>query len=208
MRRALSGLAAGLAITTVPPLLHLISQTSSIKLVKKHTGSIGILNQFAIVIGICTAQLIGLAMTGLKGDAPGGWRWVTLGSGVVAVAQILGGFSISSDVMPSRSAAGESEDRRDDLDSPDQGERRGHVRSSSAADLPSLQRFHYCAIPRNHANHLKKRSPSRSFSVRHRSDPPHCLSLSFSLFSSWPVSMRCCSTRRRCSKACCLDKLD
>lgn len=117
----MSGVAAGLAITTVPPLLHLISQTSSVSLIKKHTGSIGILNQFAIVIGICTAQLIGLAMTGLKGDALGGWRWVTLGSGVVAVLQIVGGLSFSSDVMPSRGKVAEDE-RRSDLDSPDQGE--------------------------------------------------------------------------------------
>ena len=84
-------MASGLAITTVPPLLSQISKTSTNKVVALHSGSIGILNQLAIVLGIFSAQVAGLAATGRKGDRLGGWRYVVLVSGVVAVLQLVVG---------------------------------------------------------------------------------------------------------------------
>lgn len=84
-------MASGLAITTVPPLLSQISKTSINKVVALHSGSIGILNQLAIVLGIFSAQVAGLAATGMKGDRLGGWRYVVSVSGVVAVLQLVAG---------------------------------------------------------------------------------------------------------------------
>jgi SP family facilitated glucose transporter-like MFS transporter 3 len=45
----------------------------------------------AIVLGIFSAQIAGLVATGMKGDRPGGWRYVVLVSGVVAVLQLVVG---------------------------------------------------------------------------------------------------------------------
>ncbi|KAJ9094378.1 hypothetical protein QFC19_007987 [Naganishia cerealis] len=89
--RIVAGIASGLAITTVPPLLSGISKTSTNSLVLSHSGSIGILNQLAIVLGIFSAQVAGLIATGMKGDKLGGWRYVVLTSGLVAVIQLVAG---------------------------------------------------------------------------------------------------------------------
>lgn len=106
--RVLAGITAGLAITTVPPLLHSISRTSSVTLIRSHSGSIGILNQLAIVIGIAAAQLVGLSATGVNGDSPGGWRWAVAGSGVVSAFQIVGGVALGKSVMSERTKKAES----------------------------------------------------------------------------------------------------
>ncbi|KAJ9117789.1 hypothetical protein QFC20_000068 [Naganishia adeliensis] len=100
--RIVVGLASGLAITTVPPLLSEISKTSTNKLIASHTGSIGILNQLAIVLGIFSAQVTGLSLTGVKGDKRGGWRYVVLASGVVAVVQLVAGMKIPRTLMQKR----------------------------------------------------------------------------------------------------------
>jgi MFS family permease len=83
-----SGLCVGLAITSVPPLLSHIATTSSSPYLNAKRGFIGTLNQFGIVNGILSAQLVGLAATGMRGDRRGGWRWVVAVSGFVAIAQM------------------------------------------------------------------------------------------------------------------------
>ena len=84
----MSGLSVGLAITTVPPLLSHIAITSPSSSLSTKRGLIGTLNQLGIVLGILSAQLVGLGATGMKGDRNGGWRWVVVVSGIVAVAQL------------------------------------------------------------------------------------------------------------------------
>lgn len=104
--RVVAGLASGLAITTVPPLLSRISKTSTNSIVVSHSGSIGILNQLAIVLGIFSAQVAGLIATGMKGDKPGGWRYVVLVSGAIAVMQlVVGQIRVSNELMHRREAA-------------------------------------------------------------------------------------------------------
>ncbi|KAH8087986.1 general substrate transporter [Filobasidium floriforme] len=85
--RFVSGLSVGLAITTVAPLLSHIATTSPSAFLSSKRGLIGTLNQLGIVLGILSAQLVGLGATGMKGDKQGGWRWVVAVSGVVAVVQ-------------------------------------------------------------------------------------------------------------------------
>jgi SP family facilitated glucose transporter-like MFS transporter 3 len=64
------------------------------------------LNQLAIVLGIFSAQVAGLTTTGMKGDKPGGWRYVVLISGVVAVMQlVVGQVRIRNELMQKREAA-------------------------------------------------------------------------------------------------------
>ncbi|KAI5453753.1 Bifunctional purine biosynthesis protein PurH [Naganishia albida] len=102
--RIVVGLASGLAITTVPPLLSEISTTSTNKLIASHTGPIGILNQLAIVLGIFSAQVTGLALTGVKGDKRGGWRWIVLASGAIAIGQLVAGMAVPRALMQKRQA--------------------------------------------------------------------------------------------------------
>lgn len=92
--RFISGLAAGLAITIVSPLLSHISLTSPHPKVSSARGVIGTTNQLAIVLGIVSAQLVGLGVTGMKGDRRGGWRWVVGVSGLVAVVQLAAGWAL------------------------------------------------------------------------------------------------------------------
>ncbi|KAJ9120194.1 hypothetical protein QFC22_003094 [Naganishia vaughanmartiniae] len=104
--RVVAGLASGLAITTVAPLLNQISKTSTNSIVLSHSGSIGISNQLAIVLGIFSAQVAGLLTTGMKGDKPGKWRYVVLMSGVVALMQLVFGWiRVPNELMQRRKVA-------------------------------------------------------------------------------------------------------
>ncbi|WVN87060.1 uncharacterized protein L203_102236 [Cryptococcus depauperatus CBS 7841] len=85
--RLVSGVASGLAICSVPPFLAVLSTVTDELQGKK--GLVGTMNQMGVVIGICSAQMSGLILTGEKGDIPGSWRYVVLLSGVMAVFQIL-----------------------------------------------------------------------------------------------------------------------
>lgn len=149
--RVVAGLASGLAITTVAPLLSQISKTSTNKVVASHSGSIGILNQLAIVLGIFSAQVAGLAATGMKGDRLGGWRYVVLVSGVVAVVQlVVGQTRIRGDLMQER----EMERKVWDDDSADEGvqrvssldleEREGESMASRTCVADASQPHHSC----------------------------------------------------------------
>ncbi|OCF30610.1 vacuolar membrane protein [Kwoniella heveanensis BCC8398] len=80
------GVASGIAICLVPPYLSLIARSSP--QLSSKSGQIGTMNQLAIVLGICSAQIAGLLLTGEKGDIPGTWRYVVAISGVVAAIQI------------------------------------------------------------------------------------------------------------------------
>ncbi|WVQ96838.1 hypothetical protein IAU59_003945 [Kwoniella sp. CBS 9459] len=84
--RFTSGIASGIAICLVPPYLSLIARSSP-ELAGK-SGQIGTMNQLAIVLGICSAQIAGLLLTGERGEIPGTWRYVVAVSGVVAFVQI------------------------------------------------------------------------------------------------------------------------
>jgi SP family facilitated glucose transporter-like MFS transporter 3 len=88
LRSFVSGLSVGLSITTVAPLLSHIATTSPSAFFSTKRGLIGTLNQLGIVLGILSAQLVGLGATGMKGDKQGGWRWVVAVSGVMAVVQL------------------------------------------------------------------------------------------------------------------------
>ncbi|WVR06252.1 hypothetical protein IAU60_003282 [Kwoniella sp. DSM 27419] len=85
--RFVAGIASGIAICLVPPCLSMIARSSPA--LAGRSGQIGTLNQLAIVLGICSAQVAGLVLTGEKGDIPGSWRYVTAISGVVAAVQIF-----------------------------------------------------------------------------------------------------------------------
>nr|ODN95410.1 vacuolar membrane protein [Cryptococcus depauperatus CBS 7855] len=85
--RLVSGVASGLSICSVPPFLAVLSTATDELQGKK--GLVGTMNQMGVVIGICSAQMSGLILTGEKGDIPGSWRYVVLLSGVMAVFQIL-----------------------------------------------------------------------------------------------------------------------
>lgn len=73
----------------MPPLLSHISTSSPCTLISSNRGFIGTLNQLSIVIGLLSAQLVGLATTGARGDKRGQWRWTVGFSGFVALAQLL-----------------------------------------------------------------------------------------------------------------------
>ncbi|WVQ80530.1 hypothetical protein IAT38_002635 [Cryptococcus sp. DSM 104549] len=90
--RLVVGAASGLAICLVPPYLSHIAKSSP-SLASK-SGQIGTLNQMAIVLGVCSAQVAGLLLTGEKGDVPGSWRWVVTISAIVAVGQIVSSPSV------------------------------------------------------------------------------------------------------------------
>ncbi|WVF69339.1 hypothetical protein IAT40_004115 [Kwoniella sp. CBS 6097] len=80
------GIASGIAICLVPPYLSIIARSSPE--LASRSGQIGTMNQLAIVLGICSAQIAGLLLTGENGDIPGTWRYVVAISGVVAAMQI------------------------------------------------------------------------------------------------------------------------
>ncbi|KAF8589928.1 general substrate transporter [Ramaria rubella] len=78
--RFLTGAASGLGICVVPAYLSEISPPA-IK------GSVGVLNQLAIVIGILLTQVLGIGLA-----APTLWRFVLLISGALSLAQLLLSF--------------------------------------------------------------------------------------------------------------------
>lgn len=86
----------------VPPFLATIARSTPE--LAGRTGQIGTLHQLAIVLGICSSQIIGLLLTGpvggrsaaidthtdvrQKGDKPGAWRYVCLVPGAASLIQI------------------------------------------------------------------------------------------------------------------------
>ncbi|KIY68007.1 general substrate transporter [Cylindrobasidium torrendii FP15055 ss-10] len=70
------GISAGLGLCVSPVYLAEITPA-------KLRGKLGVLTQIGIVFGIFGTQVIGLVM----GGRDGGWRWVFVGSGALAVAQ-------------------------------------------------------------------------------------------------------------------------
>ncbi|KGB74798.1 vacuolar membrane protein [Cryptococcus deuterogattii R265] len=94
--RLVTGVSSGLAISLVPPYLSTIAKSSTE--LAHRSGQIGTMNQMAIVLGICSAQVAGLLLTGEKGDVPGSWRYVVFISAFISVLQILVSQMIS---MPS-----------------------------------------------------------------------------------------------------------
>lgn len=70
----------------VPPYLaHTARTTPSLT---QRSGQVGTLHQLAIVIGICSAQVLGMAFSGPEGDRANAWRYILAVSGAVSVAQI------------------------------------------------------------------------------------------------------------------------
>lgn len=56
------------------------------------------MHQLAIVLGICSAQVLGMAFSGPEGDRPNAWRYILSISGIVSVVQIaLTRSSVKSD---------------------------------------------------------------------------------------------------------------
>ena len=108
----ISGLCVGLAITSVPPLLSHIATTSPSPFLNAKRGLFGTLNQFGIVLGILSAQLVGLAVTGMRGDRRGGWRYVVAFSGVVAVAQMALGTFLKPHVSDREASQPPKQDRQ------------------------------------------------------------------------------------------------
>ncbi len=66
---------------------HLLNEISPVAL----KGSIGVLNQFSIVMGIFIAQAIGASWLGSDGTY---WRIVPATSGLVSVLQLIGSFTV------------------------------------------------------------------------------------------------------------------
>ncbi|WWD04751.1 hypothetical protein V865_002822 [Kwoniella europaea PYCC6329] len=112
--RLIVGISSGIAICLVPPYLSMVAKSSP-ELASK-SGQIGTMNQLAIVLGICSAQIAGLLLTGEKGDIPGSWRYVVSISGVIAAIQILTAGQIvapDEDQKPSSDAPTPIFDERD-----------------------------------------------------------------------------------------------
>ncbi|WWD18368.1 hypothetical protein CI109_102818 [Kwoniella shandongensis] len=84
--RFITGVSSGIAVCLVPPFLSQVARSSP-ELASK-SGQIGTMNQLAIVLGICSAQIAGLLLTGERGDIPGSWRYVVAISGLVAAVQV------------------------------------------------------------------------------------------------------------------------
>ncbi|KAL1412963.1 Bifunctional purine biosynthesis protein PurH [Vanrija albida] len=84
--RFVAGLACGLGVCLVPPFLATVARSTPE--LAGRTGQIGTLHQLAIVLGICSAQIMGLLLTGSKGDKPGAWRYVCLVPGIASLVQI------------------------------------------------------------------------------------------------------------------------
>lgn len=100
-----------MAITTVPPLLSHIATTSPSSFLSTKRGLIGTLNQLGIVLGILSAQLVGLAATGMKGDKKGGWRWVVAFSGIVALGQLALGSMLQPHIKRRTKKDSEADER-------------------------------------------------------------------------------------------------
>ncbi|CEH14491.1 Permease of the major facilitator superfamily [Ceraceosorus bombacis] len=84
--RGLMGMSAGIAIAVVPAYLN--------DLAPPHLqGSIGVLNQLSIVIGILIAQALGVSPLGAPASSKhitfAGWRWVPIVSFAISLLQLL-----------------------------------------------------------------------------------------------------------------------
>lgn len=82
--RFIQGIGSGIGVVMVPIFLNEISPVSL-------KGSIGVLNQFSIVMGIFVAQAIGASSLGSDGTW---WRAVPAVSGVLSVLQFVGSYSV------------------------------------------------------------------------------------------------------------------
>ncbi|KAK8858481.1 hypothetical protein IAR55_002708 [Kwoniella newhampshirensis] len=97
--RFVAGVSSGIAVCLVPPFLSLVARSSP-DLASK-SGQIGTMNQLAIVLGICSAQIAGLLLTGERGDMPGRWRYVVALSGIFAALQtVTAGQIVTPSVDP------------------------------------------------------------------------------------------------------------
>ncbi|SAM80500.1 related to VPS73-protein involved in vacuolar protein sorting [Ustilago bromivora] len=81
--RFIQGVGSGVGVVMVPIFLNEISPVSL-------KGSIGVLNQFSIVMGIFLAQAIGASKLGEDGTW---WRAVPAVSGVLSVLQFVGSYT-------------------------------------------------------------------------------------------------------------------
>lgn len=85
--RFIAGFACGLAVCLVPPYLaHTARTTPSLT---QRSGQVGTLHQLAIVIGICSAQVLGMVFGGPEGDRANAWRYILAVSGLVSLVQIV-----------------------------------------------------------------------------------------------------------------------
>ena len=82
--RFIQGIGSGIGVVMVPIFLNEISPVAL-------KGSVGVLNQFSIVLGIFIAQAIGASWLGSDGSY---WRAVPLTSGLVSVLQLLGSYTV------------------------------------------------------------------------------------------------------------------
>ncbi|BEI88541.1 uncharacterized protein CcaverHIS019_0112590 [Cutaneotrichosporon cavernicola] len=97
--RFIAGLSCGLAICLVPPYLATVARTTPE--LASRSGQIGSLNQLAIVIGICSSQVMGMLLTGPTGDKPGGWRYVLVVSALASIVQIgMGEHHMTQNYVP------------------------------------------------------------------------------------------------------------
>lgn len=82
--RFLQGTGSGIGVVMVPIFLNEVSPVAL-------KGSIGVLNQFSIVMGIFVAQAIGASWLGSDGIY---WRAVPLTSGLLSVLQLVGSYTV------------------------------------------------------------------------------------------------------------------
>ncbi|KAJ9478266.1 putative metabolite transport protein [Pseudozyma hubeiensis] len=82
--RFIQGVGSGIGVVIVPIFINEISPTAL-------KGSIGVLNQFSIVMGIFVAQAIGASWLGSDGWW---WRSVPGVSGVLSVVQLVGSMTV------------------------------------------------------------------------------------------------------------------
>ncbi|PWN51543.1 general substrate transporter [Violaceomyces palustris] len=80
--RFVQGLASGVGVVIVPIYLSELAPTSM-------RGSIGVLNQLSIVLGIFTAQALGASRLG---ESPTEWRWVPTVAFLLAMVQLVVSF--------------------------------------------------------------------------------------------------------------------
>ncbi|KAL7423213.1 Bifunctional purine biosynthesis protein PurH [Cryptotrichosporon argae] len=93
--RFLAGVGAGTAAALVPPFLAALARAAPA--LAARSGQVGAMHQLAIVLGICTAQVAGLVLTGEKGDKPGKWRSILAIPTAVAFVQIITAWYVRGD---------------------------------------------------------------------------------------------------------------
>ncbi|PWZ00605.1 MFS general substrate transporter [Testicularia cyperi] len=83
--RFIQGVGSGIGVVMVPIYLNEISPVSI-------QGSIGVLNQLSIVIGVFVAQALGGSPLGSSGSS---WRFIPLASAVLSLTQLAGAFILA-----------------------------------------------------------------------------------------------------------------